>query len=248
MLATLERVAQENNATIEELQPMIHLGGPVSGWVSVSDLISDEQKEPREIAEHVVLDDSHKIEGNIDNFEGNFITIQNQNEDVTLKIKTDDGEFVKEGDIVIGSDGMEYQIQALNIENEEVIDYEEITTGSKLNWSIKNISLAEALSAAAVGIVGTYGSYLIPRKEKTEMTSSQIDAMIRTEKEAFIDAKGKFEGESAFTRATEILTHKKVELPQKTSEDVLRNSLITQDITVENITTMQENNEGGKAK
>lgn len=247
LFSAMQRVAQENSTTIENLQPWIHLGGPVAGWVRVNDLISEEEKTPREIAEHVVLDESNKIEGSIEGFEGDSITIQSQGSDVTLKIKNDEGEFVKEGDVVIGSDGMEYQIDNLTVEKEEIIDSEEIVTGSKLEWSLKNIALAEALSSAALAIAGTYISSKIPRKEKTEMTSSQIDGMIKAERKEFTDAKGEYEGVSEFTKATETLTKKQVIFPN-TPNEVLRNSLINQETTVEDITNMYENSTGGKAK
>lgn len=247
LYAVLEQVAKDNNTTIEALKPMLHIGGPVAGWVNVDDLISEEEKTPQEIAQHVVLDDSHKIEGHIDNFEGDSITVQSENEDVTLKIKKDDGSFVQEGDIIIGSDGQEYQIQTLSVEDEEVIDYEEVKIGTRLEWSIKNITLAEALAAATVGVVGTYISSKIDRKEKIKMTDSEIDGMIRETEKKFKETKDEFKGSSEFAKATETLTHKHID-PSLSPNQALRDSLIDQKITVEEVVNMNESTQGGKSR
>jgi len=247
LVSVLQEISKETNTPIEDLIPMVHIGGPVAGWLDVYDLFNEKEKEPQVTDRTVILDETNTYEGVIEDFTGDTITINNGKEDVTLKVKKDDGSFVQDGDIIIGSDGQQYEMTDIEVNEMDVIDVEEVVTGSKINWSIKNITLEETLAIAGLTAAAMYVSKKIPRKEMVEMTEAQINSLIAQEEKEFIDVKGEYEGISAFNKATQTLVGKQFTPPMTASES-LRNELIRQNITVENINDMSNNVTGGKAK
>lgn len=244
----LEEVSKEVGSTIEELEPMIHMvqvDGYHAGWVSASDLFSNQEKQPQLKDIKVILDESSNYKGEIEDFKGDTITFNNGKEDVTINIKKEDGSYVEDGDLVFASDGEQYEITDLNITETDVIDYEEVKTGTKVNWSFKNITLEEHLAAAAIAAVGSAVS-LRKKKEKVDMTSTEIDVLIEKEKEEFNKLKGEYLGNSEFRKATETLLGKEVDLT-KSTHDTLKEELINQNITVEEVQNLSETM-GGRSR
>lgn len=245
-LATvMEQVSNSVGKPIHELEPMVHLVGPngAAGWVKCADMFSQDEKTPQLKDVEVILDENATYDGVIEDFQGDTITINNGVEDVTIRVKNEDGSFVQSGDIVVGSDGQEYQMTDLEVTETDVIDYAEEKTGTRVNWSLKNITLEEHLAAAAVAIVGTALSAR-KKKEMVDMTQDQIDTLIDAKHQEFQQAKGAYEGNSAFHRATETLVGKQIQ-PPLTAREVLDQELKAHNITVEDIQTLSE---GGRKR
>ena len=248
LYSTMNAVSQDIGKTIEELEPMVHMvkvGETDAGWISADSLVSSEDKTPQIKDVNVVLNPEATYKGTIEDFQGDTITINNGKEDVTLKVKKDDGTFIGDGDIVIGSDGAQYQMTDLNVEQTDIIDIEEVKTGTKLNWSFKNITLEEHLAAAGIALVGTAAS-IRRKKEMIEMTDDEINALIEETRKDFQKSKGEYEGYSEFKKATETLVGKQL-IPPMTPQSTLREELIDQNITVEDIRNLSGES-GGKRR
>jgi len=247
LYSTMNAVTQETGKTIEELEPMVHMvkvGETDAGWISADDLISSKDKTPQIKDVNVVLNQNATYKGTIEDFQGDTITINNGKEDVTLKVKKDDGTFIEGGDIVMGSDGAQYQMTDLQVEQTDIIDIEEVKTGTKVNWSFKNITLEEHLAAAGIAVVGTAAS-IRRKKEMVEMTDEEINTLIEEKRKDFQKSKGEYEGYSEFKKATETLVGKQL-VPPMTPQSTLREELIDQNITVEDIRNLGES--GGKRR
>jgi len=244
----LEEVSRQTGTPIEQLEPMMHLkksGGYDAGWVKGEGLFTDDEKKPQLKDVEVILDESNKYDGTIEDFKGDTITINNGKEDITINVKDQDGNFIKSGDIVVGSDGQQYQMTDFEVTQEEVIDFEDVKTGTKVNWSLKNITLEEHLAAVAIALVGTALSAR-KKKDMVDMTESQIEELIVNKKKEFIDAKGEYEGNSEFKKATETLVGKQI-VPPMTAQQILKDELIAQEITVQEIRNLGEES-GGKRR
>lgn len=251
LLQTLEEVSRDTNTPLEQLEPMIHLGGPVSGWVNVMDLFPEEEKTPQVIAQRVVIDREHEYSGTIENFQGDFITVGDDEESVTLKVTDDDGNLLQPGSVVKGSDGKDYRLSELSVEETEILDVQGSEIERGISWSVHNIALEEALAIAAMTAAATYLSSKIKRKEMVDMTDSEIDDLTHDAEERFKKSREDFAGESAFVAAVENITEKSIVPPQKPREQ-LRDDLINHEITVEDIEQMgpddYDNSKGGVRK
>lgn len=241
---TLEKISKETNTPIDELIPMLHVGGPVSGWVDARDLFTENEKEQQKTDKIIILDEEEKYSDVIEDFKGDTIVIDKDGESVELKIRKDDGSLVEAGDIVVGSDGQNYQMTDFKLETVDVIDTEEVKVGTKINWSVKNMSLKETLAIAAATAALTYLSSKKKRKEMVDVDEAYIDRLAEDALKRYEDAKGTYEGQSAFKVATETLTKKQIIQPQ-TAQEMLKQELIDQNISIEQINNMGENSTGG---
>lgn len=217
----LDKVSSDLGVPVSELEPMIHLGGAVSGWVSADELYKEEDLIPKVTDTNVVLDESECYTGSIDNFQGDSITINNGVEDVSLRIKDEQGALIEEGSIVVGSDGQEYRMSKLKSEEKVHTDTVEEKTGSELTWSFHNIDKEFALLAGAASV----GATLLSRRKKKEMTTmsdDEIDKLVN-------DAKERFDAQSELTRAADIMTVKEPNF------ETLGQQLIDHETTVEEI-------------
>lgn len=246
--STLEGFSKKNNIPLDQLKPMVHMGGPVCGWFEVSDLINDKNVTLPEGKREIIFDESNIIKNTVENFSGDTITIMDGEQEVQVNIKDQDGNLLAPGSVVIGSNGEQYKIDDLNLETIEIIDTEEVVVDTKLNWSLKNITKEEALVAGGLAALATYFS-LKKRKETVEMTKGQIDYLTMETKEKFKKAEGEYKGTSEFNKATETLIGKEVTLPIQTHEEALGEALIKQNITLEDIDNMSHIlDEGGHHK
>lgn len=224
---TLEKVAKKLGVSKSELKMELHIGGPVAGWVNADELINNYTSESKKKVD-ANLKATEKQNGITTNFNGNTIIIDGN---VTLKVVDQNGNLLPAGSIVIGSDGQKYRLDELQLETEKVMEEVAIGTKTKLNWSIHNISKEELLMAAAVGIVGTYLTSK-KKKENAEMTETQIDIMISDVRKAFDD-------QSEFNKAVQNITMKNP-VPYMSTSEQLKESLIDQEITVEDIINLKE--------
>lgn len=227
---TLENVAQKLGVSKENLKVELHIGGPVAGWVDVDDIVNNYISSSQNQAK-VNLKETEKQNGVIENFDGSIIVI---NGNVTLKVVDENGNLLPSGSIVVGNDGQKYRLDDLKIEKEMAMSSVEVGTKNKLHWSIHNITKEELLLAASVAIVGTYFTTK-QRKEMTDMTESQIDSIVS-------EAQKKFDNQSEFKKAVTNIT-KKNPVSYVSPEEQLKQSLIDQEITVEDITEIK--NSGG---
>lgn len=256
----MEGVSKEKGIPIDELVPMVHISDlstgkrNIAGWLDARDTIDPKDRGPQTYEQLVVLDDAEEYTGSISDFQGDFITIERDGQEVQLRVRNEDGSFVKDGDMIVGSDGETYQMNDIEVVQDDVIDVEEVVTGQRVNWKLSNISLAETLAIAGATALALYVSKKIPRKEMTEMTGTQIDELTASKLKAFEEARGEYEGRSLFVSETERLLREKInsgELQPRTTEAArseLRGNLISQDITVEDITTLGEENTSGKRR
>lgn len=219
----LAKVANKFNVSINELESYIHLGGPVSGWVNADDLVKFEtQKFIRE--QSTFLEEGENIHDVENNFNGNTITINDNGENVVIKVTDDNGNIIENGSIVIGSNGQKYRIHDIKIEQDFISTQQNISTGKKLSWSLHNINKEYALASAAVATVLTIASKH-EKKDMVTMSKGQIEDLVN-------ETKKKFENSSAFSHAVETITNKKV---YTSAEMQLENDLIDKNITVEDI-------------
>lgn len=227
----LDEMSTTFEVSIAELEPMVHLGGPVSGWVRANDLYETAELVPRVVDNRVVCDESESYSGVVDDFQGDTITIEGDGESVSLKIVEDNGEFVQEGSIVVGSDGQQYRISKLESNEEVHKDTIEEKTGSKLTWSIHNISKEFALLAGAASVAGTLLSAR-KKKEMVDMTQEEIDKLVS-------DAEQRFNDQCEYTRSIHIMT------VNEPNFELMGQQLIDHEITVE---TIESIGTGGVAK
>lgn len=217
----LDQVSSDLGVPVSELEPMVHLGGPVSGWVSADDLYRTEELTPQITDTKIVLDESECYNGSIADFQGDSITINNGIDDVSLKVRDEQGNLIEEGSIVVGSDGQEYRMSKLKSEKKTHTDTVEEKTGNELTWSFHNIEKEFALLAGAAAIGATLLSSR-KKKEMTEMSDGEIDKLVS-------GAKERFESQSELNKATYIMTVKEPNF------ETLGQQLINHETTVEEI-------------
>lgn len=229
----LNLVAQHLGVDVNELESYIHLGGPISGWVDVDDIIKSRINQTMK-DRRVLLDEKENFVGVEQNFNGTTVTINDGGEDVILKIVDENGNVLSKGSVITGSNGEKYRLQDINIEEGLTAVEQKIPAERNLSWSIHNMSKEYAL--ASIAAAATLG--LLTRKKEKEMinmTGNQIDELVSA-------AKNKFDNESEFISALKTITNKKVD-QTKLIDEYLKNDLISQNVTVEDV-----NNLGGMKK
>lgn len=229
----LNLVAQHLGVDVNELESYIHLGGPISGWVDVDDIIKSRINHTMK-DRRVLLDEKENFVGVEQNFNDTTVTINDSGEDVILKIVDENGNVLSKGSVITGSNGEKYRLQDINIEECLTAVEQKIPAGRNLSWSIHNMSKEYAL--ASIAAATTLG--LLTRKKEKEMinmTGNQIDELVSA-------AKNKFDNESEFISALKTITNKKVD-QTKLIDEYLKNELISQNVTVEDV-----NNLGGMKK
>ena len=224
----LALAAEKLGVDVSTLESYIHLGGPVSGWVSTGEIISSSVNKISS-NKSAILDKKDNINGTIDNFNGSTITIKDGEEEVSLKVVDDEGNLLSNGEIVTGSNGKKYRLQNISLESNLKTTEKDVYAGKHLTWSIHNVSKEFALLSAAAATMFTLLSNR-ERKEMVTMTSSQIDYLVRTARE-------KFENESEFQRAVTTITNKSID-EELTASETLKHDLISQNITVEDINSL----------
>lgn len=222
----LQETSQKLNVPVTELEAWLHAGGPIAGWVSIDDIIASKAKDYEgTIRTHI--DKDSRLNGYSENFDGKTITFNNGTSDVTVTVADKDGNLLDPGSVVMGSDGEKYCLDSLSLEDKEKTSTVQVTDGKKLNWSIHNIGLEFALATASLGLVATIFTKR-EKKETTTMTDEQIYDFIERRKQEFAEV-------SEFQRAVETIVKKQTTI---THEEALRNSLVEQNITLEDVEQM----------
>lgn len=221
----LKETADRLGVSISDLESYLHIGGPVSGWVSTDDLVKFQVDKSLE-DKNVILETSKNIKVENKDFNGSTISINENGINVDLKVVDENGNLLNPGSIVTGSNGVEYRIQDYNLEQKLDKEEKQIQTGEHLTWSIHNISSEVALLSAAASLIATK---LSKRNDKKMVTliESKINELVG-------NARQKFEHESEFQKAVDSLVSKRIK-PEIAEKANLKDALIDKQITVEEI-------------
>ena len=142
-----------NNYDLSDIRFSLHFGN--KGWVDFSDLIHVNE-ETKDVAIEKLVEickDVATYEGTIENFDADFVEIKNADGDsVWIPVTDENDNLYAPGSKVIGSDGKEYVISELSLEEEmvatEVEGMTEVETKGKtrLKWSFEDCELALAIA------------------------------------------------------------------------------------------------------
>ena len=221
----LKETADRLGVSISDLESYIHIGGPVSGWVSTDDLVKFQVDKSLE-DKNVILETNKNIKVENKDFNGSTISIKENGTNVDLKVVDANGNLLKPGSIITGSNGVQYRIQDYNLEQKLDKEEKQIQTGEHLTWSIHNISSEVALLSGAASLIATKLSERDDKKMVT-LTESKINELVG-------NARQKFEHESEFQKAVDSLVSKKIK-PEIAEKANLKDALIDKQITVEDI-------------
>lgn len=221
----LKETADRLGVSISDLESYLHIGGPVSGWVSTDDLVKFQVDKSLE-DKNVILETSKNIKVENKDFNGSTISINENGTNVDLKVVDENGNLLNPGSIVTGSNGVKYRIQDYNLEQKLDKEEKQIQTGEHLTWSIHNISSEVALLSAAASLIATKISKRNDKKMVT-LTESKINELVG-------NARQKFEHESEFQKAVDSLVSKRIK-PEIAEKANLKDALIDKQITVEDI-------------
>lgn len=181
----IDKVCAENNIEPSELDIKFHIGGPVSGWVSMDDIAQDNQIVQKNI---VVENEYHAYQNNFDG----YVNVQTDDGLVKLNLLDENGNLISPGSVVKGSDGNEYRISNINQKYEAVTGIDRVL--EKFDKSIEvdfhgiNKELALASAGMALGLTA-----FTRRKEKKEavVTEEEYAELLNTYKEKW-DKDSKF--------------------------------------------------------
>ncbi len=221
----LKETADRLGVSISDLESYIHIGGPVSGWVSTDDLVKFQVDKSLE-DKNVILETNKNIKVENKDFNGSTISIKENGTNVDLKVVDANGNLLKPGSIITGSNGVQYRIQDYNLEQKLDKEEKQVQTGEHLTWSIHNISSEVALLSGAASLIATKLSEREDKKMVT-LTESKINELVG-------NARQKFEHESEFQKAVDSLVSKKIK-PEIAEKANLKDALIDKQITVEDI-------------
>ena len=221
----LKETADRLGVSISDLESYIHIGGPVSGWVSTDDLVKFQVDKSLE-DKNIILETNKNIKVENKDFNGSTISIKENGTNVDLKVVDANGNLLKPGSIITGSNGVQYRIQDYNLEQKLDKEEKQVQTGEHLTWSIHNISSEVALLSGAASLIATKLSERDDKKMVT-LTESKINELVG-------NARQKFEHESEFQKAVDSLVSKKIK-PEIAEKANLKDALIDKQITVEDI-------------
>ena len=201
----VEETLKKHNLTIDDIEIKIHLGsnkdGSRLGWIDITELITTDTITPELIKE--IVEDYSAGSGTITDFTGDTITLS---DGTTIKIVDENGNFLKPGTEVTGSDNQKYRIEKLDVttETKTISTPEEITEsvpdGIKVEWKLNNLALAASLITALYAIANALSTY------KKNKESEENPSLFEFENEKqyiefkieFRKAKKKYEEESKF--------------------------------------------------
>ena len=221
----LKETADRLGVSISDLESYLHIGGPVSGWVSTDDLVKFQVDKSLE-DKNVILETNKNIKVENKDFNGSTISIKENGTNVDLKVVDANGNLLKPGSIITGSNGVQYRIQDYNLEQKLDKEEKQVQTGEHLTWSIHNISSEVALLSGAASLIATKLSERDDKKMVT-LTESKINELVG-------NARQKFEHESEFQKAVDSLVSKRIK-PEIAEKANLKDALIDKQITVEDI-------------
>ena len=156
----IEKTADQEGVQPEELTALMHLGGPVSGWVNLADVVSKnlDTTDPDAFMKEVVVDSEEQFSGSAVDFDGTGSFLNEDGETVTVDFRTEDGSLVQPGSFIKGSDGREYRVDNLDVKTTE-------TEETQTVWTVvDSAKVATLASGAAMALGAVFGK----DKEKGE--------------------------------------------------------------------------------
>ena len=163
----------------DKLKVKIEIGGPQTGWIDYDDYISciDNGSIKQEVVETKIVPGT-QIVGKQYNFDSKVTFIDENGKSAKVDFKKDDGSYYKVGENVTASNGQTYRIDKFDIDTEtktEKVDRPSKMSipHNKITFGLSNISLLEALGAAAISLIGIPLTYRRKTEEK-EMTDAEF--------------------------------------------------------------------------
>lgn len=233
----INETCKKNNLNPSEVKILVHIGSNLdktrAGWFDITELMKVEEITKEVVNEIVKKDTSYS--GTIANFDDDFITISTSNGQVRIPIKDSNGNYLKSGVNVIGSDGKQYQISSLEvIKNESLKDvpstnmYEtnqDVEVGVKIKYNIEDCQL----SILATGILTSLAYAMKKKKENKKFEDNPYFDSFSTEEEynqfkrEFEEAKKKYEEKSTFKqKLIHILYGKKIDIMKNLTEEQIK--------------------------
>lgn len=168
--SVIEEVCKDNNISPDDVNVMFHIGGPVSGWISLDDLQNMQELSDKEIGQNLIVENEYHSK--TENFEG-FVTIETETGPVTLNFMDNNNELIKDGTIVRGSDGKEYRVSNVNL-NYEALKLGDIVRNVKksIDFDFHGIDKEMALLGAATAL-GLTALTVKKTKEEKEMETEK---------------------------------------------------------------------------
>ena len=222
----VESVAEQQGVSVDDLSMMVHIGGPVSGWVNVGDIVNQnlDQSGSGSFMKEVVVDQSERIDGTQENFTGAVSFTNDDGEIVSVNLLDKDGSSLQPGDTAVGSDGREYKVNKLEFSSE---------TGGQLGWELTDEAKLAMLASGAALALAALLSGDKKKKEMTNMTGRQIKALIQ----GVDDSYGEDENDDFARSVKELLSQKEIKQSGSPDEQLFK-ALVEQELTVDEITNL----------
>lgn len=116
----LSESANNLGVSVDSLNAMVHIGGPVSGWIDAKDIINATADSIQEASKKVVLaEQSTAVIKDFDSNDSGYITIYPNGSAVLLKITDENGNLLKPNTQVKGTDGNMYLLTKLEVQTRQ---------------------------------------------------------------------------------------------------------------------------------
>lgn len=145
----VNETAEKEGVDPSELTILIHVGGPVSGWVNVADVVSKniDITDPEALMKEIVVDSDEQFSGSAVDFDGTGSFLNEDGETVTVDFRLEDGTLVRPGEYVKGSDGREYRVDNLDVKTTE-------SQETEASWSAVDSAKVATLASGAAAALG----------------------------------------------------------------------------------------------
>lgn len=230
--AYAEEVALQYNLNVSDIVFRVHLTNPVAGWVNVEYVEGTTKDNPNIKISDVTLEEKERFTGTIENFNGNTITFNNGNVNVTINVVDENGDYLAPGTVVVGSDGEQYKVNELSVTSETKTTEKVVGEKNVLKFDFTDIKLENMLAGLSVAALGLAAAHVLNKKyvETAQLTKAQLITLID-------NAARRYKNVSAFEKAVKKATGKKV--LKKPAQEELLDSLISWDTTIEQIGEMK---------
>lgn len=233
----INETVTKNNLDLNKIDVRLHLGNSSNytrtGWIDISKLIKEDSIEQKAIKENSVIASTYN--GAINNFTGQNISIETINGPVTINILDNDGNLLKPGTTVVGSDGKEYMIGELSESivkvpsmqtvTKTMMEERQVVDGKKITWNIQDCSLAVGLAP----LLGAIAAAVATKKKNEQAQENPSLFEFENEEEylkfkrEFETAKEDYEKNSKFKKMLKNLFYRKeTDLLQKLTEEQIQ--------------------------
>ena len=228
------KVCNKHGLSLGDIKINVHMGSNKErtrlGWIDGSAIFDEEELTDQAIQE--IINKGATYQGTVEDFKGDSITLDNG---VTIKIKDDSGNLLQPGTHVIGSDGSEYIISDLSIDQKTdkkiteethiIMHEEEISEGTKITWRIQDCKLSLAIAP----LVGALAAAIATKKKNEEENKHPILYEFEDEqeyekfREEFIRNGEEYRKKSSFGKMLKrIFYRKEVDIMQNLTEEQVR--------------------------